>query len=115
MLTICAFFAVALAWSFVGRLDVHAVAQGKIETVGRAKVIQPFDSGKVAEILVENGQQVKAGDVLIALDPSEAKADAQAASDALYEGLAEIARRRTRCGRAGAGDARRTARAPSRI
>ena len=49
MLTICAFFAAALAWSFYGRLDVHAVAPGKIDTAGRAKVIQPLDPGKVAE------------------------------------------------------------------
>ena len=42
MLTLCAFCAVALVWSFFGRLDVHAVAWGKIETNGRAKVIQPL-------------------------------------------------------------------------
>ena len=72
MLTICAFFAAALAWSFVGRLDVHAVAPGKIETASRAKVIQPFDSGKVAAITSLNGQHVKAGEVLLELDPAEA-------------------------------------------
>jgi hemolysin D len=94
MLTICAFFAAALAWSFVGRLDVHAVAPGKIETVSRAKVIQPFDSGKVAAIQVANGQRVKAGDVLLELDPAEATADANAARDARSENLAEVARRR---------------------
>lgn len=94
MLTICAFFAVALVWSFFGRLDVHAVAPGKIETVGRSKVIQPFDSGKVAAINVSNGQRVKAGDVLLEMDPAEATADANAARDARFESLSEIARRR---------------------
>jgi hemolysin D len=43
MLTICAFVAAALVWSFFGWLDVHAVAPGKIETAGRAKVVQPLD------------------------------------------------------------------------
>lgn len=94
MLTICAFFAVALTWSFFGRLDVHAVAPGKIETVSRAKVIQPFDSGKIAAINVTNGQHVKADDVLLELDPADASADADTASDARYESLAEVARRR---------------------
>ena len=94
MLTICAFFAVGLAWSFVGKLDVHAVAPGKIETVGRSKVIQPFDSGKIAAINVANGQHVKAGDVLLELDPAEAMADADTARNTRYENLAEIARRR---------------------
>ena len=93
MLTICAVFAAALTWSWFGRLDVHAVAPGKIETAGRAKTIQPFDSGKVAEIHVTNGQAVKAGDVLIELDPADAAADADSARDARSEGLAETERR----------------------
>ena len=37
MLTICAFFAAALAWSFYGRLDVHAVAPGKSTRPGAPK------------------------------------------------------------------------------
>jgi hemolysin D len=94
MMTICAFIAVALAWSFFGRLDVHAVAAGKIETDGRAKVIQPLEPGKVAAIHVENGSHVKAGELLFELDPAEAAADANAARDALNAGLAETARRR---------------------
>ena len=93
MLTICAFFAAALAWSFFGRLDVHAVAPGKIETVSLSKVVQPFDNGKISAIDVANGQHVKAGQVLLELDPAEALADADAARDSHYENLAEIARR----------------------
>ena len=94
MLTICAFVAAALVWSFFGRLDVHAVAPGKIETAGRAKVVEPLDPGKIAAIHVENGSRVKIGDLLLELDPAEATADENAARDALSAGLAEIARRR---------------------
>lgn len=94
MLTICFFIAIALGWSFFGRLDVHAVAPGKIETAGRAKVIQPLDPGKIAAIHVENGAHVKAGDVLLELDPAEATADEHSARAALNASLAEIARRR---------------------
>lgn len=93
MLTICAFFALAFAWSFIGRLDINAVAPGKLEAVGRVKVIQPFDPGKISAIHAENGAQVKAGDLLLELDPAEAAADERAARAALYAGLAEIARR----------------------
>ena len=93
MLTICAFFAAALAWSFFGKLDVHAVAPGKIETVSLSKVVQPFDTGKIAAIDVADGQHVKAGEVLLEMDPAEALADADAARDAHFENLAEIARR----------------------
>jgi hemolysin D len=93
MLTICAFFAAALTWSFFGRLDVHAVAPGKIETVSLSRVVQPFDNGKISAIDVASGQRVKAGEVLLQLDPAEALADADAARDSHFEYLAEIARR----------------------
>ena len=94
MATIAAFVVVALTWSYFGRLDVHAVAPGKIETVGYAKVIQPLDPGKVAAIHVEAGQAVKEGDLLFELDPAEASADARSAADAMNASLAEVARRR---------------------
>ena len=94
MATICAFALAALTWSYFGRLDVHAVAPGKIETAGYSKVIEPLDPGKVAAIHVEAGQTVKAGDLLFELDPAEANADARSAADALNASLAEIARRR---------------------
>jgi hemolysin D len=94
MLTICAVFAAAFAWSFFGRLDVNAVAPGTLEPTGRVKVIQALDPGKVAAIRVENGQPVKAGDLLLELDPAEAAADEREAREALQAGLSEIARRR---------------------
>ena len=93
MATICVFAIAALTWSYFGRLDVHAVAPGKIETVGYSKVIEPLDPGKVAGIHVEAGQWVKAGDLLFELNPAEADADARSAEDALNASLAEVARR----------------------
>jgi hemolysin D len=94
MLTICAFFAALLVWSYFGRLDVHAVAQGKIERVGRAKVIQPLDPGKISAIHVATGDHVKAGEVMLELDPAEALADASTQRDAEFSSLAEVDRRR---------------------
>jgi hemolysin D len=94
MLTICAFFALAFAWSFIGRLDVNAVAAGKIEAAGRIKIIQPVDPGKISAIRAENGAHVNAGDLLLELDPTEAMADERAARGALAAGLAETDRRR---------------------
>lgn len=73
--TICAFALVALAWSYFGQIDIIAVAQGKIQPVGRTKIVQPLDTGKVLALHVSNGSRVHAGDVLINLDASEAKAD----------------------------------------
>ena len=94
MATLSAFACVALAWAYFGKLDVHATAPGKIETAGYAKVIEPLDPGKIAAIHVETGQTVKAGDLLLELDPAEASADASSCRDSLNASLAEVARRR---------------------
>jgi hemolysin D len=94
LLAICSFMSAALAWSFIGRLDVNAIATGKLEVAGRVKVIQPLEPGKVREIAVDNGAAVKAGDLLVALDPSEPQADERNYSEALSASEAEATRRR---------------------
>jgi hemolysin D len=68
-------FCIALAWSVIGSVDIIAVAQGRIVPSGRTKVIQPFETGVVRAIRVRDGQKVKAGDVLIELDPTMTDAD----------------------------------------
>lgn len=75
--------AVALAWSYVGKLDIVAVASGKISTEGSTKIIQPAVSGVVTEIKVREGQTVKKGDVLIQLDKTVAEKDLAATTQSL--------------------------------
>ena len=94
ILIICSLVVVALAWACFGRIDIVAVAQGKIQPTGRVKVIQPLEAGKVAAIKVENGQQVKAGQVLLEMEHGDSgaeEANAQASYDAYR---AEALRRR---------------------
>ncbi|HUK58444.1 MAG TPA: HlyD family type I secretion periplasmic adaptor subunit [Stellaceae bacterium] len=69
-LTIALLFALALAWASIGQVDIVATAQGKIVPSGRTKVVQPLEIGTVRAIHVEDGQAVKAGEVLIELDPT---------------------------------------------
>jgi hemolysin D len=68
--TISALFCLALLWAYLGRIDIVASAPGKITPSGRTKVIQPFETGVVRAIHVRDGQSVKAGQVLIELDPT---------------------------------------------
>jgi HlyD family secretion protein len=67
--------AAVLAWVNFGRLDIVAVAQGKLVPQSFIKVVQPADSGIVREILVHEGDQVKAGQVLMRMDTRLAEAD----------------------------------------
>jgi hemolysin D len=63
-------FCAALVWAWWGTIDIVASATGKIVPSGRTKVIQPFETGVVRSIRVQDGQIVRAGDVLIELDPT---------------------------------------------
>jgi hemolysin D len=73
--TIIAVFGFALAWACLGTVDIVAMAPGKIIPSGRTKIIQPFETGVVRAIHVQDGQSVKAGDVLIELDPTMSGAE----------------------------------------
>jgi len=68
--TIIAFFVIALLWASFGSVDVIAIAQGKIIPTGRTKIIQPMEAGVIRAIHVHDGQKVKAGEVLLEIDPT---------------------------------------------
>ena len=71
-------FAALLAWSFLARLDIVAVAEGRLVPESYLKIIQPADAGIVREILVREGERVNAGQVLVRLDPTENATDSVA-------------------------------------
>jgi hemolysin D len=70
-----ALFAALLAWAIFGRLDIIAVAQGKLIPSSYVKIVQPAESGVVREILVSDGQEVKAGQTLMRMDANLSEAD----------------------------------------
>jgi hemolysin D len=87
--TIIAIFCLALAWACLGTVDIVAIAPGRIVPSGSTKTIQPFDTGVVRAIHVHDGQNVKAGDVLIELDPTMTEADVEHAKAELSQKQAE--------------------------
>jgi hemolysin D len=93
-LTVIALFCLTLAWASLGTVDIVATAPGKIIPSGRTKIIQPFESGVVSSIRVRDGQSVKAGEILIELDPTMTEAERDhLKSDYIAAGL-EVARLR---------------------
>src|SRR5262245_61744517 len=54
--TIILLFCAALVWAWWGTIDIVASATGKIVPSGRTKVIQPFETGVVRSIRVQDGQ-----------------------------------------------------------
>ena len=71
----CALVVIALVWSVIGKVDVVAVASGRVVPGGNVKIVQPIEIGAVRAIHVSNGQFVREGELLIELDPTLASAD----------------------------------------
>ncbi len=70
-----ALLACVLLWAAFGPLDIVAVADGKLVPSGYLKIIQPSEQGIVREILVQEGEKVSPGQVLIRMDPVLTSAD----------------------------------------
>lgn len=92
--TIIAVFVVAFAWACIGTVDIVATAPGKIIPSGRTKIIQPFEIGVVRAIHVRDGDTVKAGDLLIELDPTMNAAERERLQSDLIAAQLDVARLR---------------------
>ncbi|PHV11942.1 HlyD family type I secretion periplasmic adaptor subunit [Chitinimonas sp. BJB300] len=75
MTVLISLFLIALLWSIFGKIDVVAVAQGKVIPDDRTKIIQSPELAIVRRILVRDGQHVRAGETLVQLDATSAGAD----------------------------------------
>lgn len=83
-----ALFGVLFLWAAFGTLDIIASAEGRLIPQTYVKIVQPSDSGIVKEILVREGQEVRAGQVLMRLDPQLTDTDlATLQSDAVLKSL----------------------------
>ncbi|MDD5058073.1 MAG: HlyD family type I secretion periplasmic adaptor subunit [Sideroxydans sp.] len=67
-----------ILWAAFGKLDIVATAQGKLIPQTYLKIVQPFEQGMVREILVAEGEHVKAGQTLMRLDTTLSDADGKA-------------------------------------
>jgi HlyD family secretion protein len=72
-----ALVAITLLWSAFGRLDIIAVAPGRLVPQSYLQIVQPAESGIVKELLVREGDLVEAGQVLARMDTRFSEADRQ--------------------------------------
>lgn len=80
---IAALFCLTLAWSIVGHVDIVASAPGKSVATSRTKTIQPVETAIVKRIAVRDGDNVRAGDLLLELDEATNTSDRKQAHEAL--------------------------------
>src|SRR5690349_13854313 len=63
------------AWALTAPLNSAVVAQGVVKVEGNRKSVQHLEGGIVKELRVKDDGKVKADDILIVLDDSQAKAE----------------------------------------
>ena len=77
--TVLALVGALSIWACVGKLDVVAVAEGRFVPRSQLRIVQPAEGGVMRELLVKEGERVRAEQVLARMDVRAAEADAAAA------------------------------------
>ncbi|KCZ63702.1 hypothetical protein L53_04205 [Hyphomonas sp. L-53-1-40] len=86
--------AFAIVWAAYSKVDIVAVAEGRVAPRGRLQTVEAAEAGVVRALLVQEGERVKAGQALVELDPTNADADADAARSELATARLQRARSR---------------------
>jgi HlyD family secretion protein len=72
---IVGFASAGIIWASVARIEEAVPATGQLQPLAQVQPIQAPVNGVVEEILVQEGQRVKKGDLLIRFDPTTAEAE----------------------------------------
>lgn len=68
-------FIVAFTWAAIGKVDIVAIAQGKIIPSEHVKQIQSLESARIRHIYVREGSEVQTGELLLELDSSHVQGE----------------------------------------
>jgi HlyD family secretion protein len=79
-------------WSSLAPLESAAIASGVVESESSRKTIQHLEGGIVGKILVSDGDLVRSGQTLIALDDTRARAEVQSLQGQLWDAMARETR-----------------------
>lgn len=79
-------------WSVASKLSGAVIAEGQVQIEQNRKVVQHLDGGVVTEILIDEGDTVEAGDVLIRLDVGQLASQLTIIEGQYFELLARQAR-----------------------
>jgi hemolysin D len=81
-----------VCWSVFGKVDIVVNAHGKIIPTGHAKTIASVETASVRAVHVVEGQQVKAGDLLVELDATASDAERDKADESRSQAVLQEAR-----------------------
>lgn len=79
-------------WAAVSRIESAVIAPGSLKVTSNRKEVQHLEGGIVKELLVENGDRVQEGAVLVRLDETRARASLQILRGQYASARASVAR-----------------------
>ncbi len=82
------------SWAFTAELDSAAVASGSVIVDSRKKVVNHFEGGILKKLLVEEGERVREGQVLMLLDGTRSESELGQLQGERYGLRAKLARLR---------------------
>jgi HlyD family secretion protein len=86
------FFVLIGGWAAFAPLDAASVASGSVTVAGRRQTVQSLDGGVISGLYVHEGDRVRAGQVLIRLAATEARANERGLASRVIYRQAEVAR-----------------------
>ena len=90
-----AFCTAFIVWSWFGQIEEVGKAQGKLVPKGDTYKVEPIELGKVSHIAVQEGDRVRAGQVLIELDRELAQKEVERIEQLLNAYQTELAQKQT--------------------
>lgn len=85
-------FGIGGGWASLAPLDSAVYASGQVAVESYRKTIQHLEGGIVRDVRVHDGQDVRAGDVLLVLDPTQTSSELEAVRSQLVAAQAQEAR-----------------------
>ena len=85
---------VLITWSYYAEVDELVRGQGKVIPSKQLQLVQNLEGGILSELLVEEGQRVKQGQVILKLDDTQFNSSFQERRQTLFAVKANIARLR---------------------
>lgn len=92
LLTLIGAVAMFAVWSLVGRLDVVSFAVGEVVPSSQVKTVQHLEGGIIDQIMVREGDRVKAGQALVSLEATASGADVQELEVRIAALIADVSR-----------------------
>lgn len=85
LLVVIGLFGGALAWASLAKLDGAIIAQGTLTVESKRKTVQHLDGGVITEILINDGDFVEPGQLLIRLDKTVDQVTVDATVSRIHE------------------------------